>query len=90
MQKTVKINEASSPDFIFCSLRNRALLVHNKNGTVVANITVPISGNTMLVSADTDSTGAYICVTANDHRVYVYKRNSPTSYSWSLSRIYGI
>ena len=91
MQKNVQLNESSSsPDFVFCSIRNRNLLVHNQNGTVVANITVPVSGNTMLVSADTDSTGAYICVTANDHKVYVFKRNSPTSYSWSLNRIYGI
>ncbi len=89
MQKTIQINEASS-DFIFCSIRNRTLFVHNKNGTVVANLTVPISGNTMLISADTDSSGAYICVTANNHKVYVFKRNSPTSYSWSLNRIYGI
>lgn len=90
MTKNVQLNEASAPSFVFCSIRNRMLLVHNQNGTVIANIAVPISGNTMLVSADTDSTGAYICVTANDHKVYVFKRNSPTSNSWSLSRIYGI
>lgn len=90
MQKNMTINEAATPGFIFCSISNRQVFVHNQNNTVIANITVPISGNTILVNADTDSTGAYICVTASDHRVYVYKRNSPTSNSWTLSRVYGI
>ena len=90
MQKIIKLNEAYSPGFVFCSISNRQVFVHNQNGTIVSNLSVPVSGNTMLVSVDTDSSGAYICVTANDHKVYVFKRNSPTSYSWSLSRIYGI
>lgn len=88
--KKSQINESYSPNFVFCSINNKNVFVHNQNGTIIANLTVPISGNTMLVGADTDSSGAYICVTANDHKVYVYKRNSPTSNGWTLSRIYGI
>lgn len=90
MHKIAKINEAYSPGFVFCSISNRQVFVHNQNNTIVANLTVPISGSTSLISVDTDSTGAYICVTATDHKVYVFKRNSPTSYSWTLNRIYGI
>lgn len=90
MKNAVKINEAYSPGFVFCSIKGRQIFVHNQNGTIVYNITVPISGSTVIVGADTDSSGAYICVTASDHKVYVFKRNSPTSYSWSLSRIYGV
>lgn len=90
MQRIVKINEAYSPGFVFCSISNNHVFVHNQNGTIVCNISVPVSGGAMLVGADTDSSGAYICITASNHKVYVYKRNSPTSYSWSLTRIYGI
>ena len=90
MQKFEKINESYSPNFVFCSISGRQIFVHNQNGTIVSSLTVPISGSTMIVGADTDSSGAYICVTANDHKVYVFKRNSPTSYGWSLNRIYGI
>jgi len=90
MRNFVKITEAYSPGFIFCSTNGRQVFIHNQNGTIVYNITVPISSGARIVGADTDSSGAYICVTGSDHKVYVFKRNSPTSYSWSLSRIYGV
>jgi hypothetical protein len=89
MQKVEKITESSGPNFVFCSMSNNHIFVHNQNGSVVCNISVPVSGGT-LVGVDTDSTGAYICATASNHKVYVFKRTSPSSYSWSLSRIYGI
>lgn len=83
------INE-SQPGFYFCSFKNRTLYIHNSSGSIVANITVPISGNGVIVGADTDSTAAYVCVTTSVRKVYAYKRNGKNSNSWSLSRIYGI
>lgn len=83
------INE-SQPGFYFCSFKNKTLYIHSASGSIVANINVPISGNGVIVGADTDSKAAYVCVTASNRKVYAYKRNGTNSNSWSLSRIYGV
>ena len=77
-------------NFYFCSFKNKTLYIHNSTGSIVANIYVPVGGNAVIVGADTDASAAYVCVTASNRKTYVYKRSSPTTNSWSLSRTYGL